>query len=111
MEYAAPKGTIEVLQSAFWICAAVLCLAGVVRLFKGRPANESLGQSYEELKRRITHLEEENRKVWEKMERDRMEATERAAALGRELSALSSALKLFENHINFVRMKVEGIIK
>lgn len=77
MDYAAPKGTIEVLQALFYLCAAGLCIAGMIRLLKGKspmPPNEQLESTIADIKGHIAEIKEDNSKIWARITANRDEA-------------------------------------
>ena len=114
MEYTAPKGTIELLQSLFWICGCVLCVAATFRLFKSKtpqPPNETLASIAQDVQRRLDYLENENVKVWVKMESDRIECLTGASGLQADLSGISSKLNEVKDNVSLLRLTVDQIKK
>jgi hypothetical protein len=65
---AAPKGLPPWLECLFWFGAFVLCMGGLVKMFKGKspePPNQQLEATINDLKAGLQEVKEDNTKIWQ----------------------------------------------
>jgi hypothetical protein len=97
MDYSAPNSIKPWLECLFWFaafCAALFYIARQLRGSPPQPPNETLALSGDELTRRVAHLENENKQVWEKMERDRIESKNDLSLIKADVAALKASTDL-----------------
>lgn len=67
------------------------------------------GWSPDEMSRRISHLETENKQVWEKMERDKDVAKDRSAGLQAQLAGVEATLEILNQNISMLKLGVDRL--
>lgn len=116
MDFFPPKtfgDWIACLAAAMAVAVYGMQLVDRFRGDKPQPQNETLESARKELERRVAELEQQNVKVWCKMEADRIEAINRsndlAVKLGSDLAGVNAKLDMTSQAASLLRLKLDQL--
>lgn len=113
-DFTAPAHINSWLECLFWFTAFITALIAIFKMLRApaaHPANESLALSSDELSRRVAHLENENTKVWVKMETDARKIEKQIADVDKNVGALSATIEAINNNCNLMKLSLDNLLR